>query len=757
MKRTRRRNAFFLAIVTSIIFVVSISNWHGVWSADIPARSESLNLRANADKVVRAPSANSSTPTLQQFANFPLAFEANQGQADQRIKFLGREAGGELQLNDNSVTLRSKRSALSFHFKGANGTPRVVGEEPLVERRNFLLGNNRSKWRTDVPTFRRVVYKQLYPGIDVSFYGNQKQIEYDFEVAPGADPRAIRLSFDRNVRAQVSDGGDLVLKSRDVELIQRKPIFYQTIAGQRRVIDGKYYLLSNREVGFEVGDYDHAKPLVIDPTLVYSTYLGGSGDDSGSSIAVDSSGNVYVVGTTALTTFPTHTPAFATNKGLSDIFVTKIDPAGANIIYPTYIGGSGLDRAAAIAIDSSGNAYVVGRVGDTSTDFPTTAGSLAPTYRGGDFDGVLFKLNASGNVLVYSTFIGAEDNDSVEGVAVDSSGNAYLTGGTKSSGFPTTASGYQSFRAGDTDAFLMKLNAPGSTVLYSTMLGGSATDRGSGVVVDSAGVAYVAGYSASSDFPTQNAFQVFSGGGFDAFIAKIDPSASGAASLVFSTYIGGIADDRGFGIAIDAAQANVYVVGQTSSNNFPVLNPVQPSSGGLFDAFIAKLSTSGTKVFATYFGGSGDDRGTGIAVNSSGAYVTGFTSSPNLPTVTPLQLNNGGGFDAFVAKLNLTGSSILYSTYLGGTANENFVAAVTGTNPIAVDSSNAYVTGYTSSTNFPTASPLQSANAGSQDVFIAKIADATPAADFALSDSPPSRTINPGDATTYTVTATPAG
>src|SRR5205085_1951733 len=431
-------------------------------------------------------------PTLQQFANFPLAFEANQGQADQRIKFLGREAGGELQLSDNSVTLRSKRFALSFHFKGANGTPRVVGEEPLAERRNFLLGNDRSKWRTDVPTFRRVKYEQLYPGIDLTFYGNQKQIEYDFEVAPGADPRAIRLSFDRNVRAQVSDGGDLVLKSRDVELIQRKPIFYQTIAGQRRVIDGKYYLLSNREVSFEVRDYDHAKPLVIDPTLVYSTYLGGSGDDSGSSVAIDSSGNLYVAGTTASTNFPTRGAAFPNNKALSDIFITKIDATGANILYSTYIGGSGLDRADGIAIDSGGNAYVVGRVGDTSIDFPTTAGALATTYRGGDFDGVLFKLNAQGNALVYSTFIGGEDNDSTEGVAVDLNGNAYITGGTRSSGFPLTASAYQSFRAGDTDAYLTKLNAAGSAVLYSTLLGGSGTDRGSGVVVDSAGVAYVA-------------------------------------------------------------------------------------------------------------------------------------------------------------------------------------------------------------------------------------------------------------------------
>src|SRR5205814_1869891 len=243
------------------------------------------------------------------------------------------------------------------------------------------------------------------------------------------------------------------------------------------------------------------------------------------------------------------------------------------------------------AIDSSGNAYVVGRVDSKSTDFPTTPGSLATSYRGGDFDGIVFKLNAQGNALVYSSYLGGEENDSVEGIAVDANGVAYVTGGTKSNAFPITMNAYQSTRAGDTDAFLAKINPAGSALLYSSFIGGAATDRGSGVVIDGNGLAYIAGYGASPDFPTENPFQAG-------------------------------------------------------------------------------------------FGGSGDDRGTGMAVNSSGVYVTGFTSSPNLPTVTPLQLNNGGGFDAFVAKLNLTGSSILYSTYLGGTANENFVAAVTGTNPI---------------------------------------------------------------------------
>jgi aldose sugar dehydrogenase len=754
MKQSRTRKGSKIELFASALLII------GSLITFAPRKFESVNgartslsaMSAKREKPERAPHA---TPTLQ-LADLPLAFEVNAGQFDARIKFLSRGSGSVLELVSNEAILRSSQASFVFKFVGANPHANIDGADQLPGHRNYLLGNQAENWHTDVPTFRKVVYEGIYPGIDLAFYGNQKRIEYDLEIAPGADPRAIRLAFDRGVRPRISADGDLILRSKDISVVERKPLIYQNVNGARRTVEGHYALLRHREVAFEIGEYDRTKPLVIDPTLVYSTYLGGSGDDSGSSIAIDTSGNVYIAGTTASTNFPTHGPAYPNNKGLSDIFVTKIDSTGSNIVYSTYIGGSGLDRADGITLDSSGNAYVVGRVGDTSVDFPTTPGSLAPTYRGGDFDGVVFKLNAAGNNLVYSSFIGGEDNDSTEGIAVDSAGNAYLTGGTRSSGFPVKSSGFQSFRAGDTDAYLTKLDPSGSTVLYSTMLGGSATDRGSGVVVDSNGNAFISGYSASPDFPTQNAFQGFSGGSFDAFVAKIDTNASGAASLVFSTYIGGIADDKAFGIAMDAG-ANVYVVGQTSSNNFPVLNPAQPSSGGSFDAFLAKIASDGTKVYATYLGGSGDDRGTGIAVNSTGTYVTGFTSSTNLPTVAPLQLNNGGGFDAFVAKLNPAGNAFLYSTYVGGAANENFVAAVTATNPIAVDASNAYLTGYTSSTNFPVGAPLQSANAGSQDAFVAKIADLTPAADFSLSVVPASRTVNPASGTTYTVTATPAG
>lgn len=693
----------------------------------------------------------------QLLADQPLAFELNTGQAERHVKFLARAPRAQLMLRAGEAALLTASSEFKLRFVGANPGARVEGEQQLLERRNYLFGNDCAKWQTNVPTFRRVTYEDLYPGIDLTYYGNHHEIEYDFVVAPGGNPRAIRLAFDRDVVRKIATNGDLVLRKGRQEVVERKPQVYQEIDGARRPVTGHYVLLRNHEVGIEIGDYDLTRSLIIDPTLVFSTYLGGGGDDVGSSIALDTNGHVYVTGNTGSANFPTQGPAFPNNKGLSDIFVTKFDGASGNILYSTYVGGSGIDRADGIATDGNGNAYVVGRVDSTSTDFPSTPGSFGPAYRGGDFDGVVFKLNPQGNALVYSGFLGGEENDSVEGVVVDAAGVAYVTGGTKSNSFPTSVGTYQGSRAGDTDAFLTKINASGSGLLYSTFIGGAGTDRGSGVVIDGNGIAYVAGYGASPDFPTEDPFQAGFGGSFDAFIAKFDTNASGISSLVFCSNLGGTGDDKAFSMAIDSGAANVYVVGQTSSNNFPVLNPAQPASGGSFDAFIAKISSAGAKVYATYYGGSGDDRGTGIAVNATGVYVTGFTASTNLPVVAPLQLNNGGGFDAFVAKLNPAGNAFLYSTYLGGAANENFLAAVTATNPITVDTANAYVTGYTASANFPTAVPLQPAKGAGQDAFVAKIADATPAADFSLSLTPASRTVNPGAGATYTVNATPAG
>ncbi len=726
-----------------------------------------------------------SGPALREFtAKLPLSFEQNVGQRNSLAKFSARGPGYNLFLTSTGALLelrknnpRKSRKArgeaprrfqpdeetspalLGLRLQGANANAVAKGVGELSGHRNYFIGNDPANWHTDVPAFRAVRYEEIYPGISLTYYGNQQQLEYDFAIAPGADPQTIRLIFDSGVRPRISDEGDLVLHTSGGEVRQRKPVIYQEIDGQRQWIAGHFVLVGRQQAGFAVGSYDRTKALVIDPTLVYSTYLGGSADDLGSSIAVDSSNNIYIAGTTSSTNFPLLGAAFGTNAGLADIFVTKIDAAGANVIYSTYVGGSGQDRGDGIAVDSNGNAYVVGRIDSLSMNFPATAGSFASTYRGGDFDGVVFKLNSQGNALAYSGFLGAEENDSVEGVVVDSTGIAYVTGGTKSTGFPTTGNAYQPTRAGDTDAFLAKINSAGSALLYATYLGGSGTDRGSGVAIDQSGNAYLAGFTSASDFPTENAFQNIFGGSFDAFVAKFDTNGSGATSLIFCSYLGGTGDDKAYGLAIDNTASNIYIVGQTSSNNFPLLSPAQPAFGGSFDAFIAKVSTTGTKIYATYLGGTGDDRGTGIAVNSAGAaYVTGFTSSTNFPTLTPLQISNGGSFDTFVAKLNPAGSAFLYSTYLGGSANESNASTVTSTNPIALDSSSdAYITGFTSSTNFPTVTPLQSANAGGQDAFVVKIADATPAADYSISVLPGSRTVVPGGGTTYTVTAIPVG
>lgn len=707
-----------LLLITALVLVfsfniITISSSHV--SRDSQVATTVANIPGNSDQVRKT------------LSNLPLRFES----AAKENEFLARGTGYSFLLTSSEALFafpkdrkRRRNQIVSLKLAGASDKAKGVGVDPLTGKVNYFIGNNPAAWRTNVESFARVRYNQVYPGIDLVYHGNQRHLEYDFEVAPGAGPRVIRLAFDHRVRPRISATGELVLKTPLGELREQPPIAYQ--ANPHRNVEVRYVLLSHRQIGFAVGTYDQTKPLVIDPTLVYSTYLGGNGDDAGNSIAVDQNNNIYVTGSTASTNFPTMNPAYPANASLDDVFVTKIDPSGANLIYSTYVGGSGMDHGSAIAVDSTGNAYVAGRVDSTSVDFPTTPGVIGPTYRGGDFDAIVLKLNPQGNSLVYSTYLGAEENDSAEGIAVDSAGIAYVTGGTKSSGFPTTVNAYQGNRAGDTDAYLTKYNATATGLLYSTYLGGGGTDRGSGVAVDNSGNAYLAGFTSSADFPTENAFQTSFGGAFDAFVARFDTTQSGLSSILFCTYLGGSADDKGNGIAIDGA-SNLYIVGQTSSGNFPVLNPAQATSGGNYDGFIAKVSNAGAKVYATFLGGGADDRGTGIAVNSANeAYVTGFTLSSNFPTVNPIQIANGGGADAFLAKLDSAGSMFLYSTYFGGNQHENTAGTIIASNPIALDSaSHAYITGYTASPNLPTVFPQQTFKGAGQDAFIAKVSDLT--------------------------------
>ena len=534
---------------------------------------------------------------------------------------------------------------------------------------NYFIGNDPAKWRTNVPTYAKVKYQNVYRGIDLVYYGNPQQLEYDFVVAPSADPKAISLdvaairsSSDGGRRARgvdqkrrIDGNGDLVIQAGEDEVRLHKPVVYQTAANRgaegspRHFVDGHYLLKGDDRVSFEVASYDPRKTLVIDPVLVYSTYLGGSNVDEGSGIAVDSAGNAYVTGLTGSVDFPTASPLQASSGGQQDAFVAKLNPGGSALLYSTYLGGGTFDSGSGIAVDSAGNAYITGVTG--SANFPT-ASPFQAVLRGFE-DVFVAKLNPTGSALLYSTYLGGssdEQTEGGEGIAVDSAGNAYITGVTGSANFPT-ASPFQAALSGSEDAFVAKLNPTGSALVYSTYLGGSGGEKGSGIAVDSAGNAYVTGLTGSFDFPTAGPFQAVLSGSEDAFVTKLNPTGS---ALVYSTYLGGSSNEGGNGIAVDFS-GNAYVTGQTTSTNFPTANPLQPSAGGEQDAFVAKLNPSGSAlVYSTYLGGSGGETGNGIAVDSTGnAYVTGNTTSTNFPTVNPLQGVLGGIANAFVAKIGV--------------------------------------------------------------------------------------------------------
>jgi hypothetical protein len=685
------------------------------------------------------------------YGKLPLSFELNAGQTDASVRFLSRGPGYAFFLTGNEAVLSlEKRSypqtktpglaglfdrprspktisppaAFRMGLAGANPNATVTGLDELPGKSNYFIGNDPAKWRTNVPTYAKVKYQNVYRGIDLVYYGNPQLLEYDFLVAPGADPNAIsldvaeiRASSDGGRRAplRIDANGDLAIQAGEDEVRLHKPVVYQTAKGSaRHFVDGHYLLKGDSRVSFEVASYDPGKTLVIDPVLVYSTYLGGSGFDQGSGIAVDSSGNAYVTGYTESTNFPTVHPLQAVYAGNGDAFVAKLNPSGSALVYSTYLGGSGGDGASGIAVDSSGNAYVTG--GTESTNFPT-AHSLQAAYAGNG-DAFVAKLNPSGSVLVYSTYLGGSGGDGGYGIAVDSSGNAYVTGTTHSTNFPT-ASPLQAVLHGGQDVFVAKLNPAGTSLIYSTYLGGtnpngSSFEGGSGIAVDSSGSAYVTGSTDSLDFPTASPLQAVLGSYVNAFVSKLNPAGS---ALVYSTYLGGSGGDQGSGIAVDSS-GNAYVTGEASSTDFPTVKPLQASRAGGGDAFVSKLNPAGSAlVYSTYLGGSGIDSGRGIAADAAGsAYIVGWTQSNDFPTVSPLPAAFGGNYDAFVAKLNPAGTALVYSTYLGGTNYDQG-------NGITVDAAgNAYVTGYTQSDNFPTANPLQAFFGGDfNDAFVSKI------------------------------------
>jgi len=715
------------------------------------------------------------------YGRLPLHFEANRGQTHEDVRFLARGPGYNLYFTARDTTLvlaqphaNEKHHARSAHERlqtqaqaksvvvrmslvGAASKAHVTGLGEFPGKANYFIGNDPAKWRTNVPTYAKVHYRDVYPGVDLVYYGNQRQLEYDFIVAPGADPQSIKLRFEGADRLEVDAQGDLVLHTAGGTVRQHKPVIYQEIDGVRRDIAGGYVLGETRSVSFKVAAYDRSRTLVIDPVLVYSTYLGGSSFDQGNGIAVDTLGNAYVTGATASADFPTTTGAFDTSlSGSADAFVTKLDPTGSALVYSTYIGGSNFDQGTAIAVDTLGGAYVTGST--SSSNFPTTAGAFDTTFNFGGDDAFVTKLDPTGAMLVYSTYLGSSGEDMGFGIAVDSVGNAYVTGYTSFvSNFPTTTGAFDTTFNGSFDAFVTKLDATGSFLAYSTFLGGSGDDRGHGIAVDTFGNAYVTGSTSSSNFPiTAGSFDTTFNGGLDAFVTKLDATGS---FLAYSTYLGGISFDQGNGIAVDIL-GNAYVTGSTGSFNFPTTGSAFDTTynGGGRDAFVTKLDAAGTMLaYSTYLGGVDDDEGLGIALDVlNHVYVTGVTFSTDFPTSGAFQPTPGGGScfggfpcsDAFVTKLAPTGSTLVYSTYLGGSGDDRGSG-------IAVDGLGAaYVTGSTLATDFPTTpgafDTSFNGSGGNGDAFVAKIADIGAPTTLVLS---PPADANPV-ATQHCVTAT---
>jgi len=710
---------------------------------------------------------------LADYGTLPLAFEPNQGQVRGASDFLARGRGYSILLNAQQVTLLLAKSRVGVgqHLnqrhsrlieskpvsaQGASVAIKLVGSrkagtplalEELLGKSSYFIGNDPKKWISNIPHYSRIQYSHVYPGIDLVYYGNGQQLETDFIVAPRANLKDIRLAVCGAQSLERSNDGDLIVHTGNGEIRLLKPTVYQFMNNFKTEVASSYQLIGQDQFAFEVPVYDATKPLIIDPVLTYSTYLGGSvgenGSDFGTSIAVDSAGNAYVTGFTVTTDFPTQNPLQSTNQGELDAFVTKLDPTGTGLVYSTYLGGQGSDWGRGIAVDADGNAYVTGMT--VSQNFPTTAGAFSDTCTSTDQNSIVradvfvTKLNASGSALVYSTCIGGSADDEGFGIAVDAEGNAHIAGGTNSTDFPVTSGAVQTALGGGDlsnpgafeDAFVTELNASGSALLYSTYLGGCGNDQANGIALDPSGNAYITGETRSTtclyvNFPTTpGSFQPKStemGPFGDAFVTKLNP---GGSALVYSTFLGGNIEDSGNGIAVDST-GHAYVAGSTASATFP-------STPGAFQSqdpdpigtkgFISKLSVDGSAlVYSTFLGGEYSDSASSIALDSVGnSYVTGTTSSANFPFVNPLPqpclTSPTGVGKVFITKLNNAGSALVYSVC---------VDAETGSG-IAVDTSgSAYVSGSTNSSSFVTTpGAFQSTLHGTSDAFILKLTEIT--------------------------------
>ncbi|MCB9776844.1 MAG: SBBP repeat-containing protein [Nitrospiraceae bacterium] len=701
----------------------------------------------------------------------PLHFEANEGQTDGQVKFLSRGSGYGLYLTPQEAVLALRKpkpsgseqeteetspdsAVLRMRLVGANATPELTGDNLLPGKVNYFIGNDPAKWRTQIPTYGKIRYDNVYPGIDLLYYGNQRQLEYDFIVAPGEDPAQIAMAFEGTERLELdTQTGDLVLQTASGEVRQRKPLIYQEGEGDRQTIEGQY-VINDTHVGFHVATYDTTKPLIIDPILVFSTFLGGSGIDNGNGIALNGGGQITVTGWTETLDFPgfpSLNPLQPTIGGTDVVFITQFTADGSALVFSTYLGGSDSDQGNDIAVDGMGYIYVTGST--HSTNFPTKNAvqpnlavedgvAYPPGPFGNPTDAFVAQLSPDGSALIFSTYLGGSRDESGNGIAVDGNRKIYVTGDTNSTNFPIQ-NAFQPTNGGGGgfDAFIAKFNSNGSSLAYATFLGGGNYDVSKAIAVDEIGQASVTGLTRSANFPTKNAFQPFHGEGggngtADAFVAQL--TADGSA-LNYSTFLGGSDLDIGNAIAIDG-WGRVSITGRTFSENFPTKNAFQqfknptlveepcpvpgapPNLPPCFrpqsDAFMAQLTRDGSALaYATYFGGGNDDQGTGIAINSRGeVLIIGLTGkTEDFPIKNPFSDELTGWETSFLSQFSTDGSTILFSSFLGGEVADGGLAVN--------KAGQAYITGGAANPGFPTVNPIQPVRGSPNlpDAFVAKI------------------------------------
>jgi hypothetical protein len=651
-------------------------------------------------------------PRMAGSPQIPFSFVENWGQAGPNVRYIGNGPSMKAWFRANGVTFQRGAAHMSVTFSRGSSNPEIEASAPLGATANYFRGADPARWERGLPLYTRLTYRNVWDGIDVRFRADNASAKAEYIIAPGASLENVHLDFDGD--ASVQHDGSLLVRGESGEFREDRPFLFQEQESGRVPVDGGFVVYEDGTVGFRAQGYDRRKPLIIDPLLVFSGYFGDASEIEITSVAVNSYYNIVVAGWTLSTDLPTSGGAVPNNGGGVDAFVAGFSPTGGSLLFCTYLGGSGDDRAFGVTVDSANNTYVTGYT--SSTNFP-----LANPFQsrlGGTRDAFVTKLNPAGSALIFSTYLGGSGVDTGNAITLDLNGDPVIVGDTTSTNLPVTAGVFQSKPAGNQDVFVAKLSPSGNAVTFLTYFGGSGIDHGAAVFVDSTNTVFFAGSTYSTNLPVALAAQPHSGGGQDGFLARLS---SDGRTLLLGTYYGGSGGTASAPEEINSIYirpgGKIIVAGTTSSTNFPIVSPaLQPAyGGGNTDGFIGRFSaTTGALQASTYLGGSSDDGINAVVADFYGyIYVAGYTTSSDFPMQNPIQSAPGGAMDAFVVKT--ISNKLLYSTYLGGSGNDS-------ANALAVDSlTSVVVAGTTSSGNFPVSGNLEQYQGGEISSFITKI------------------------------------